>query len=119
MGKKAELPQELREAMELDNDQFEELEIDTLELVIMVCDVNSDILSKGVVFETESAWRPSDNPRRQYYAIRHRIAVDRNTGEVRHEVDGFKPMPEAEYVAYCISEFGEAPVGLGRDPSEN
>lgn len=111
---KAVLPVELKQAMQLDDDQFEELEKDTLECCLMYVPALKE-LDLGLV-QMDVAWKPSRNPRSQYFAMAHALMVDPDGNEVRHEVRGFKPMEKKEYREYCVKEYGADPFF---DPSAN
>lgn len=100
--------------MQLDDDQFEELEIDTLEACINFLPNISGMTSAPVDMDT--AWRPTRNPKGQYFGIVHSIMVDPDDNGVRHEVKAFKPMTKDQYRAYCLAEFGNDPF---MDPSLN
>lgn len=106
-GMKAQLPQELKEAMQLDDDQFEELEVDTLEVCLRFLPILEGVTTSPVDMDT--AWRPKRNPRGQYFGIVHSIMVDPVDNGVRHEIKAFKPMAKDEYRAYCMAEFGNDP----------
>jgi hypothetical protein len=112
---KAALPQELKKAMALDDDQFEELECDTLDKCMNFVSALKDVLREPA--EMVTAWRPTRNPSDQYFDIRHRVMVDPVDNGIRHEVVRFKPMNKSEYRAYCLKEFGSDP--FAPDPSMN
>lgn len=108
---KAELPEGLRIAMKLTESQFEELEVNAFQAFINFASAMADLDAlpeEPSVMEV--AFRPSHNPNEQYFAIELSMMVDPPTGGGRMEVASFKPMDRKEYIAYCIKEFGEAPV---------
>ena len=107
-GMKAKLPQELRIAMRLDDDQFEELELDVLQCVMEMIPSIELCQFSGPV-DMQMAWRPTRNPADQYYALTHSIAIDPEDSSVRHEIKAFKPMDKQAYRKYCIAEFGADP----------
>jgi hypothetical protein len=113
-GMKAKLPHELKAAMQLDDDQFEELEADTLDACMRFLPLLSEFVKEPVDMDT--AWRPTRNPRDQYFGMIHSIMVDPNDKSVRHDIKAFKPMSKSEYRTYCLTEFGSDPFV---DPSLN
>lgn len=118
-GLKAQLPPELREAMKLDRDQFEELEIDTLQTCVQFIDcLNGCDPLPDKPSDVEVAFRPTRNPRGQYFAVEYSMMVEPVSNAMRCEVMAFKPMNRVEYIAYCIQEYGEAPEGFV-DPQMN
>lgn len=114
-GYKATLPEGLREAMKLDLEQFEELEVGTLEQSMQFAAMAAEFDLEGPQ-EVEVAFRPSRNPGQQFFAIRYSMMLD--NGCVRCEVASFKPMGRKEYLAYCQEEFGSVPQDLA-EPSLN
>lgn len=112
---KSILPEELRIAMRLDRDQFEELEVECFEVCIQYGNTMASLdIIPDEPTECEVAFRPSHNPRGQYFAVKYLIMLDKNGQApngygMRFEVTGFKPMNQAEYVKYCYEEYGEIP----------
>ena len=118
-GLKAVLPEELRMAMGLDADQFEELEVNTLRICAQFADISSSLGIGEEPTEMEIAFRPSVNSKDQYFAVLYNMMIDPDTRGMRCEVAGFKPMSRKEYIDYCTEEYGEAPVDLAGDPEMN
>ena len=98
---KAKLPQELKEAMLLNDEQFEELEIDILNECMRFLPILNEC--NGVPVDMYTAWRPKQNPKGQYFAMSHSVMID------PLEVTGFKPMSKNGYRDYCLKEFGADP----------
>lgn len=110
-GLKAKLPKELREAMGLTEKEFTNLEVDTLGLATRLADMDRDISVLTKPTECEAAWRPMPNPKGKYFAIVFNVMVPKS-GPICLEVERFKPMNKAEYIAYCLAEYGEIPPDL-------
>lgn len=114
-GYKAQLPTELMYAMQLSTAQFEELEVDVLNVCLRSAEALADLdCIPEVPTEIMMAFRPANNPKEQYFDVRLSFMMDRNGSPdggygIRCEVAKFKPMSRSEYIAYCIKEFGEAP----------
>jgi hypothetical protein len=108
---KADLPESLRLAMNLDPEQFQELEVNSLQAFIQFANALAELDAlPDEPSEMECAFRPTYNPREQFFCVRYSMMVDPSDNGARMEVTGFKPMGRAEYIAYCIEEYGEAPM---------
>jgi hypothetical protein len=111
-GLKAELPEGLRTAMQLDASQFEDLEVSTLQVAAQFADTAVKLGLCGEVHRMNVGFRPKENPRQQYFDIEYAIMVDKRTRRVRLDVKSFKPLDRRAYTDFCKKEFGEAPADL-------
>ena len=110
MDYKAKLPAELMLEMKITKDQFEELEAESLLAFINWAQVFTELqIPIDQPYEMEAAWRPKNNPKNQFFAVRYSMMVDPVDSGARLEVVGFKPMGKSDYIDYCIKEFGSAP----------
>ena len=117
-GNKAELPDELRQAMKLDPDQFEELEMNALQGFMQFAMTLSGLDALPTEpSEMEVAFRPTRNPDGQYFAVGFSVMVDPQTNGARLEVVWFKPLVRSAYIQYCIDEHGGPPSLV--DPTLN
>lgn len=104
--------------MKLDHDQFEELEVDALQAFLKFATALSELdCLPDEPSEMEIAFRPTNNPNGQYFAVMLSMMVDKATGGARMEAMGFKPMDKSAYIQYCIEEYGAAPLIV--DPTLN
>jgi hypothetical protein len=97
--------------MNLDPDQFQELEVSSLQAFIQFANALAELDTLSTEpSEMECAFRPTHNPRGQFFCVRYSMMVDPITNGARMEVTGFKPMERADYITYCLKEYGEAPM---------
>jgi len=102
---KIEMPDELQQAMKLNDEQFSNMRLEMQEYADAYLKIIADLgLSDSC--EMMGAFRPTPNTNNQFFAMRYQISRDSLS------VEGFKPMNRSEYIEYCIEEFEEAPEDL-------